>query len=170
MALVLGAALTSPPGPRLPGEGRFEIVGRRAPDFSLAFRDGRWRLSDHLGKPIVISFWTTWCGVCGRDLDVLEGLWRRAGGEIEVVGICPEDWSQVPAVLASHPVSFPILPDPGARVTRLYERLPNLRYPFTVFVDSRGTVAGVWAVALRSEAELKALLFRAGIALSDGAP
>ena len=169
LVLLAGVFLSPrPPEAGLPGAGRFPIVGQRAPDFSLSGSTGSWRLSDHLGKPIVISFWTTWCGVCTRDLDVLERFRRQDGGAVEVASVCPENWGQVPRILAGHPVGFPVLYDPGARVTALYEQLPNLRYPFTVFIDQQGVVKGVWAVALRDVRELLELLARAGIRVGQG--
>ncbi|NOX45255.1 MAG: redoxin domain-containing protein, partial [Caldiserica bacterium] len=67
IVVLLGAILTSPLE-EVPGAGRFAIVGERAPDFTLSGTQGVWRLRDHLGMPLVITFWTTWCGACKGDL------------------------------------------------------------------------------------------------------
>lgn len=37
------------------------LNGKRAPDFALqGIDDKRHRLSDYRGKPVVLTFWTTW--------------------------------------------------------------------------------------------------------------
>ena len=161
-ALLLGAVFLSPQQ-GVPGAGQFEIVGKKAPDFALTGTGGIWRLRDHLGKPLIISFWTTWCGACKGDLDILAEFHRRFGDRFAVVGVCPEYWRRVPDVLREHPVDFPILHDPGERVTREYERLDHTRYPFTVFVDATGRVRCVWAYAFRDLDQLLEILTRCGL-------
>ncbi len=167
LAVLLLGALVLSPQQGVPGAGQFEIVGRKAPDFALSGTEGIWRLREHLGTPLIISFWTTWCGACRKDLDVLEEFYARSGGRFEVVGVCPEYWERVPQILRDHPVSFPILHDPGEHVTRAYERLDHTRYPFTVFVDGSGRVRCVWAYAFRDVDQLLEILNRCG--LDEGA-
>ncbi|HIE48199.1 TPA: TlpA family protein disulfide reductase [Candidatus Bipolaricaulota bacterium] len=162
------SVLLSPPEGGLPGAGRFAIVGKPAPPFTLRGSSGEWRLSDHLGKPMIIAFWTTWCGACLQDLQVLEEFHRRYGGQVEVVGVCPERWHEVPPILARYRITFPVLYDRGAQVTARYQLLENLRYPFTVFVNGEGRVTGVWAVIIRDLTQLLELLGRAGISVTGG--
>lgn len=162
LAVLVGLLLSSPRN-AVPGAGRFEIVGRMAPDFSLSGPQGTWSLGEHLGKPLVLAFWTTWCGACIKDLDVLEAFHRLHGAEYEVVGICPEDWREVPHIIREHGVTFPVLHDPGEGVTREYERSEHLRYPFTVFVGPEGRVRCVWAYMLRDLNQLSGLLARCGL-------
>jgi len=164
LALVLGLLL-APHGEGLPGEGTFQIVGRVAPDFSLRGLSGEWRLADHLGKPVILAFWTTWCGICKTDLAILQEFYERYGEQVEVVAICPEHWREVPRIAAQYGITFPVLYDPGAKVTERYELLEHLRYPFTVFVDESGRVTGAWPVGLRDVKFLTGLLAQAGIAL-----
>ena len=164
LALVLGLLL-APHGEGLPGEGTFQIVGRVAPDFSLRGPSGEWRLSQHVGKPMILAFWTTWCGICKTDLAILQEFYERYGKEVSVVAICPEHWWEVPRITAQYGITFPVLYDPGAKVTGGYELLEHLRYPFTVFVDESGRVTGAWPVGLRDVEFLTGLLAQAGIAL-----
>lgn len=164
VALVLVAGfLLSPRGGR-PGEGVFPIVGQKAPEFALSGL-GEFSTAAARGKPMVLAFWTTWCGACKHDLVVLEEFYRRYGTEVPVVGVCPERWREVPPIAAERGITFPIVHDPGAAVTRRYQLSDNLRYPFTVFVSARGEVAGVWAVAIRDLPHLLDLLAQSGIAL-----
>lgn len=164
VAVFLVAGLVLSPREGRPGEGVFPIVGQRAPEFALS-GIGDFRTSDAGRKPIVIAFWTTWCGVCKHDLEVLEEFHRRYGGEVRVVGVCPERWREVPAILSARGITFPVVYDPGAGVTRRYQLSSNLRYPFTAFVNERGEVVGVWAVALRDLDHLLELLSESGIVI-----
>ncbi len=159
--LVIAGLLVSPQGGR-PGEGTFSIVGRQAPEFSLSGL-GEFNTAEARGRPIVIAFWTTWCGVCKHDLVVLEEFHRRYGNQIAVVGVCPERWPEVPAIVSERGITLPTVHDPGAAVTRKYQLADNLRYPFTAFVSESGEVAGVWAVAIRDLDHLLELLSKSGI-------
>ncbi|GAB4307768.1 MAG: hypothetical protein Kow0097_08040 [Candidatus Bipolaricaulota bacterium] len=166
VALLIFAGLALAPHGGRPGEGVFPIVGQRAPEFALSGL-GQFSTADARGRPIVIAFWTTWCGVCKHDLVVLEEFHRRYGNQIAVVGVCPERWLQVPAIVLERGITFPVVHDPGAAVTRRYQLADHLRYPFTVFVDERGEVVGVWAVAIRDLDHLLDLLSQSGIALPN---
>jgi len=163
VSLVVIGLLLTPRGGR-PGERAFPIVGRRAPEFALSGL-GSFSTADVRGKPMVIAFWTTWCGVCKHDLTVLEEFHRRYGNEIAVVGVCPERWPEVRAIVSGQGITFPIVRDPGADVTRSYQLADNLRYPFTAFVSQRGEVVGVWAVAIRDLDHLLELLSKSEIGI-----
>ncbi|HEU68782.1 MAG TPA: hypothetical protein ENN53_06190 [Candidatus Acetothermia bacterium] len=81
------------------------------------------------------------------------------------MGVCPERWPEVPAIVAERGVTFPVVHDAGAAVTRRYQLSGNLRYPFTAFVDTHGEVGGVWVVAIRDLDHLLELLSKSEIAV-----
>jgi len=164
LVLLLAVGFLLQPEKGRPGEGMFPIVGQQAPEFSLSGLGG-FSTAGARGRPIIIAFWTTWCGACKHDLVVLEELHRRYGERVAVVGVCPERWPEVPAIVAERGVTFPIVYDPGAVVTRCYQLADNLRYPFTAFADARGEVVGVWVVAIRDLDHALELLTKSGIAL-----
>ncbi len=48
------------------------LEGKPAPSFTLADLDGRtWTLDELRGRPIVLNFWSTWCGPCKQEHPVL---------------------------------------------------------------------------------------------------
>lgn len=49
------------------------MAGREAPGFSLrGAYGGRVDLSDYRGRPVLLVFWTTGCGICRRELPVID--------------------------------------------------------------------------------------------------
>ncbi len=162
VGLLVGTWLLQP-RPTRPGEGLFPIVGRPAPAFSLTGVHGGFDTTRAQGQPMILAFWTTWCGACKHDLVLLEDFHRRWGDQVRVVGICPERLSEAPRIVAELGITFPVVWDPGAQVTRQYQLSESLRYPFTVFVQSNGIVGGVWGVRIEDLRHLLNLLTQSGI-------
>jgi len=125
------------------GGSGLNYVGREllAPDFSLPDKDGRpWRLSDHLGKVVVMNFWSITCQPCVEEMPSLMELARLAShrDDFEVVAISTDGgWEEV-ARLFPPEMDMPVLFDSERRVVRgMYgTRL----YPETWFIDARGVI------------------------------
>ena len=63
-----------------------------AVDFELLDLDGnRHRLSEYLGKWVVINFWATWCSPCLKEIPELIGFQSRHESDVVVLGINFED-------------------------------------------------------------------------------
>ena len=59
-----------------------------APNFTLTTIDGgRFTLSDHFGKIIVLDFMAAWCHYCTHQMKELEAVLEEKGDEILVVSI-----------------------------------------------------------------------------------
>ena len=51
----------------------FAAEGFYAPDFTLETLEGEsFTLSEHIGKPIVITLWASWCVPCRNEMPALE--------------------------------------------------------------------------------------------------
>ena len=49
-----------------------------APRFSLPdMLDNTRELSDYLGKPVIISFWATWCPPCRKEIPYFNRAWEK---------------------------------------------------------------------------------------------
>jgi peroxiredoxin len=126
------------PGPA--ATGVFALVAQPASDFALpAAVGGNVRLSEYLGQPVVLSFWSSRCSLCAAQLSALNryyGTYRSAG--LIVLAVSVEDDPQRAVDYArAHTTSYPLLLDQTKGVSRSYgiERLPT-----TVLIDRSGVV------------------------------
>jgi peroxiredoxin len=116
----------------------------RPADFELpALSGGSVRLSDHLGKDVVLlDFWATFCEPCLLAMPGLDELYRkeRARGFL-VLGISLDEASSASRVRSEVQklgISFPILLDQETRVVALYN--PRATAPYSVLIGRDGSV------------------------------
>lgn len=118
--------------------------GSRPPDFELpALSGGSVRLSDHLGKDVVLlDFWATFCEPCLLAMPALNDLYQkqRARGFV-VLGVSLDEASSAARVRSEVQklgVTFPILLDQETRVVALYN--PRATAPYSVLIGRDGSV------------------------------
>lgn len=119
-------------------------AGSRPPDFELpALSGGSVRLSDHLGKDVVLlDFWATFCEPCLLAMPALDELYRkeRARGFV-VLGVSLDEASSASRVRSEVQklgVTFPVLLDQETRVVALYN--PRATAPYSVLIGRDGRV------------------------------
>jgi peroxiredoxin len=121
----------------------FRMLGQRAPDFTLKATSGsNFRLAEYRGQVVVLAFWGSRCGQCGAQLAAVSKLvntYQSAGLAALAINV-DDDIAAAARFAVAHPVSFPMLLDPGKAVARAY-RVDNL--PMLLLVDRGGTIR--WA-------------------------
>ncbi|MEA1871120.1 MAG: TlpA disulfide reductase family protein [Candidatus Bipolaricaulota bacterium] len=151
---------------RLIATSSFPIVGEPAPDFSLPSLDGGSEsLGNYAGRPLVIDFWTTWCGICKSEFPLFEEFHRAYGERVPLLTIC-SGTSQADAValIEEGGYTFPVLYDDGKSIARAYQpqeesvKREITAFPFTVFIDASGTVVYAKAGIFTNTDELLQLL------------
>lgn len=110
-----------------------------APDFSGTSLTGRkLSLADFRGKPLVVTFFASWCPPCRTDAPHIAALAQHFGSRINVVGIDGGDTrTGVDRFLGRYGWRFPIVWDPN---NNQYATFDVAYQPTTFVIDSRGTM------------------------------
>ena len=97
--------------------------GSVAPDFALPDAEGNtWRLSEHLGKVIVLLFYPgDETPICTRQMCSVRDRWEDyAATGAEVVGISTDSVKSHKAFVEHHDLPLRLLSDTGRNVADLY--------------------------------------------------
>lgn len=125
------------------------FVGHLAPDFTLTSLDGEtMTLSDHIGRPVVLNYWATWCPPCRIEMPHLQEASEQYDGRVTFLGINQGEGEQlISDFRAEYDLNYPLLLDPNLTAHNLYSAV-NL--PTTVFIDADGVVREVIVGAVNS--------------------
>ena len=126
------------------GAGGFEaqkLVNKPAPDFALeSFSGQRFQLSSFKGnRPVVVSFWASWCAPCRMEMPVLRKFYnanRSRDFEILAVSI-DEDRTAAESFAREQNLPFPILLDSSQTAAKAY-RVDGI--PMLFVVNKNGIV------------------------------
>jgi cytochrome c biogenesis protein CcmG, thiol:disulfide interchange protein DsbE len=118
----------------------FMMTGAKAPLFKIKRLDTGEviELQKLLGTPVVLNFWSTWCGPCKQEHPVLNWAARRYEGRVVFLGIVVEsEESATRKWLQEHGEGFPQLYDPKSTVAVDYG---ISGVPETYFIDKAGNI------------------------------
>ena len=138
---------------RSPVTGRSGLtrVGKPAPEISMPLLGGgKFELSAHLGSPIVINFWASWCPPCRQESPLLERTWRAyADRGVLFVGVdIQDDPEDALAYVDEFDLTFPNGMDRDGKITVDYG---VIGLPVTFFIGAKGIVEGRFVGALRED-------------------
>jgi peroxiredoxin len=110
-----------------------------APDFAgVSLTGHRLSLTQFKGKPLVVTFFASWCTPCHTDAPRIATLARRFGSRITVLGIDGHDTRDgVSRFLRRYGWRFPIVWDPD---NNQYHTFRVDYQPTTFVIDGRGTM------------------------------
>lgn len=136
------------------GDSEVAALGEPAPDFVAEVIDGgSFRLSDHLGEPVVINFWASWCAPCRTEIPDIS-KYAEANPDVTVVGIAVEDAEEPAREFATDVgASYPLALGTDA----IEDAYPRIGLPVTYVIDPDGTVAEVFNGIITGETLTEAL-------------
>lgn len=120
------------------------VLGGRAPRafgaaWSRAAADGRVRLAELRGTPMLINLWASWCTPCQREAPLLRAFWRDASkSRVLFVGINTQDRrADAIAFDGYYRLDYPNLHDPRGLGLDAFS---GNGLPETYFVNATGQI------------------------------
>ena len=104
------AAVPANTGAAATGHGIRPADAEKAPDFSLTDLNGKpFKLSDHLGKVVILDFWATWCPPCKAEIPYFIELKAQYGDkDLVIMGAAMDDINRVKAFYKDHGMNYPV--------------------------------------------------------------
>ncbi|MEG2858411.1 MAG: TlpA disulfide reductase family protein [Clostridia bacterium] len=161
------AATQAPVVPAEIPEGQSDVApedaapeAQKAPDVTVYAADGTpARLSDFLGKPVVLNFWASWCPPCKGEMPDFQKLYDEVGDDVVFMMVNQTDGQRetqkkAAAFIEKQGYTFPVYFDTDLAASMTYQ---VYSIPTTVLVDVQGNLVAI------SPGQMDEATLRAGI-------
>ncbi len=134
---------------------------RQNADFTLNDIAGHsWNLRELRGKVVLVNFWATWCPPCRKEMPDLDALYHEFRGKgLVILAISDEEAAKVNPFITEHKYTYPILLDPGDKVTKL---MAAADIPKSFVYDREGKLVAE-AIDMRTRGQFLEMLSHAGL-------
>lgn len=125
----------------------------KAPDITVYNAKGdEVKLSDYIGKPIILNFWASWCPPCKVEMPHFETAYKQ-NPDIQFLMInatSGDNMADATALIEKEGYTFPVLFDKTGEASYIYNATS---LPITYFIDGNGNLV-THAVGMLSEENL----------------
>ncbi len=114
-----------------------ELIGKKAPSFSMTDMNGKTISSESLlGKVVVLNFWFVTCKPCIEEIPDLNKVYKKYKNNPDVVfaSITFNEKEKVSKFLKKHPLEYPVISD----ARNLCNEFSVNSYPTNMVIDKEG--------------------------------
>lgn len=127
--------------------------------------DGRVRLADFEGKPVVVNFFASWCATCDFELPGFATVSAELREDVTFVGVAALETGDPMTMPERHGITWwPLAEDIGDRKGALHAALGGRGMPITAFYDEAGKLVHVEPGALDEQSLREVITQLYGIA------
>jgi len=133
--------------------------GNKAPDFELLNLNGEAvKLSDFVGKKVILNYWATWCPPCRAEMPHMEKFYKDNEKDVVVLAVnltnTEKNRDNVSDFVKDFGLTFPIVMDEEGDVSSTYQ---VIAYPTSYIIDSQGIIQEVFQGAINYDIMEKAI-------------
>ena len=118
-----------------------DMGNNAAPEFTLYTLDGEEvKLSDYLGKVVILDFWATWCAPCRKGIPDLISIQNKYKDDLVVIGISldqPATQDQLIPFIKNYGINYPIVLG-NIEVSAAYGNIQAI--PTSFIIDQEGNI------------------------------
>lgn len=121
--------------------GNDENTLQKAPDFTVYDKNGNpVKLSDYLGKPVILNFWASWCPPCKMEMPDFDAVCKETGNEYQFMMVNLTDGGRetvesAQSFIEEQGYEFPVFFDTDIDAATKYN---TYSIPATYFIDADG--------------------------------
>jgi len=113
-----------------------DAIDGLAPDLKGSLLSGQEiTLAQLQGKPALVHFWATWCGICRFEQDSINDIAKDH--QVLSIAMSSGEPSELLAYMRENGLAFPVLPDPNGELSKTY----GVRgVPASFIIDQQGQI------------------------------
>lgn len=140
LLLLIDLALAAPE--MIPEEAWAAVMNaapESAADFEIPLKDGgTFRMAEHKGEKVLLTFWASWCAPCRKELPALS-TWAKSHPEVTVLAVNVDRTSgDAEGFLRKVSFDLPVAYDPEAKHLGQYG---VMSMPTMLLFDKKGALA-----------------------------
>ncbi|MEH7303344.1 redoxin domain-containing protein [Neobacillus drentensis] len=117
--------------------------GNKAPNFGLKTLDGqKVKLSDMVGKKVILNFWATWCPPCKAEMPHMQDFYEeQKNNQVTILAVnlttSEKSSDNIGSFVKDYGLTFPIVLDSEGQVGQTYQAVT---IPTSYIIDTKGVI------------------------------